>query len=256
MKILFVYPEYPDTFWSYKHAIKFVARKAAYPPLGLLTVSSLLPENWQKKLIDLNVEKLKKKDILWADYIFIGAMGTQYRSAVEVINACKSFGKPIVAGGPLFTEDHEKFEQVDHLVLNEAEITLPQFLEDLKDGIPKKMYTTDEFADITASPAPDYSLINLNNYSTMSIQFTRGCPFDCEFCDITALLGRKMRLKTTAQIITELQLLYDAGWSDGVFFVDDNFIGNKKMLKQELLPELIQWMEQHTHPFNFIGIGA
>ncbi len=252
MKILLVYPEYPDTFWSYKHAIKFVSRKAAYPPLGLLTVSSLLPENWQKKLVDLNVEKLKKKDILWADYIFIGAMGTQFRSAVEVIKTCKSLGKPIVAGGPLFTEDYEKFEQIDHLVLNEAEITLPLFLEDLQNGIPKKMYVTDQFADITASPAPDYSLINLKNYSTMSIQFTRGCPFDCEFCDITALLGRKMRLKTTAQIVTELQTLYDAGWSDGVFFVDDNFIGNKKMLKRELMPELIRWMKKHKYPFNFI----
>ena len=252
MKILFIYPEYPDTFWSYKHAVKFVSRKAAYPPLGLLTVSSLLPAEWQKKLIDLNVEKLRKKDIQWADYVFIGAMGTQIKSATEAINECKSMGKPIVAGGPLFTEDHEKFEQVDHMVLNEAEITLPQFLEDLQNGAPKKMYTTGEFADITALPAPDYSLINLKNYSTMSIQYTRGCPFDCEFCDITALLGRKMRMKTTEQIITELQVLYDAGWSDGVFFVDDNFIGNKKTLKNDLLPLLIDWMKKHNYPFNFI----
>jgi radical SAM superfamily enzyme YgiQ (UPF0313 family) len=251
MKILMIYPEYPDTFWSFKHALKFVSKKAAHPPLGLLTIAPMLPENWPKKLIDLNVEKLREKDILWADAIFIGAMSAQYNSTVEVIQLCKSFNKTIVAGGPLFTEDYEKFDEVDHLVLNEAEITLPRFLEDLENGHPQRIYKTDEFADIRQSPTPDYSLINLKQYSSKSIQFTRGCPFNCEFCDITALLGHKLRMKTTQQILTELQSLYDLGARDAVFFVDDNFIGNKNVLKNKLLPPLIEWMNAHGNPFSF-----
>lgn len=251
MNILLVYPEYPDTFWSYKHALKFVSKKAAHPPLGLLTIAPLLPREWNKKLIDLNVEQLKEKEILWADYIFVGAMSAQYKSTVEIIDWCKSLGKTVVAGGPLFTEDYEKFDTVDHLVLNEAEITLPPFLEDLKNGTTKRIYKTDEFADITLSPQPDYSLINLSKYATLSIQFTRGCPFNCEFCDITALLGHKMRLKTTQQVLNELQALHDLGARGDIFFVDDNFIGNKKILKNELLPALINWMKNHGNPFSF-----
>jgi radical SAM superfamily enzyme YgiQ (UPF0313 family) len=246
-----IYPEYPDTFWSFKHALKFVSKKAAHPPLGLLTIASMLPESWPKKLIDLNVEKLREKDILWADAIYIGAMSAQYKSTVEVIQLCKSLNKTIVAGGPLFTEDYEKFDDVDHLVLNEAEITLPRFLKDLENGRPQRIYKTDEFADIRQSPTPDYSLINLKHYSSKSIQFTRGCPFNCEFCDITALLGHKMRMKTTQQILTELQSLYDLGARGAIFFVDDNFIGNKNVLKKKLLPPLIEWMDAHGNPFSY-----
>ena len=251
MKILMIYPEYPDTFWSFKHAVKFVSKKAAHPPLGLLTVAPMLPGDWPKKLVDLNVEKLKEKDILWADLVFIGAMSAQYKSTVEVIGLCKSLNKTIVAGGPMFTEDYEKFEEVDYLVLNEAEITLPLFLDDLQKGKPKRIYQTEEFADITASPQPDYSLINISKYSSKSIQFTRGCPFNCEFCDITALLGHKMRIKTTQQIVNELQTLYDLGARGDIFFVDDNFIGNKKVLKTDLLPALIGWVNSHGNPFSF-----
>jgi len=251
MRILLVYPEYPDTFWSYKHALKFVSKKAAHPPLGLLTVAALLPGDWEKKLVDLNVDQLKEKDLLWADYIFLGAMSAQFVSTVEVINKCKSLGKPVVAGGPLFTEDHEKFDSVDHLVLNEAEITLFPFLEDLKTGTAKRIYQTREYADVTLSPQPDYSLIDILKYATKSIQFTRGCPFNCEFCDITALFGHKMRLKTTQQILNELQTLFDLGARGDIFFVDDNFIGNKKVLKNELLSALIIWQKEHNYPFTF-----
>jgi len=251
MKILMIYPEYPDTFWSFKHAVKFVSKKAAHPPLGLLTVAPMLPEDWSKKLIDLNVEKLTQKDILWADLVFIGAMSAQYESAVKVIRLCKSMNKTIVAGGPMFTEDYEKFEDVDYLVLNEAEITLPWFLNDFKKGTLKRIYQTEEFADITTSPQPDYSLINISKYASKSIQFTRGCPFNCEFCDITALLGHKMRIKTTHQIITELQTLYNLGARGDIFFVDDNFIGNKNVLKNDLLPVLIEWVNAHGNPFSF-----
>jgi len=251
MNILLVYPAYGDTFWSFKYALKFVSKKAACPPLGLLTVASLLPSEWKKKLIDLNVERLKTKDIRWADYVFIGAMSAQFTSSKEVINLCKSLGKKIVASGPLFTEDFEKFEDVDYLVLNEAEITLPRFLKDLEEGCVKRIYQTGEFAEMEYSPAPDYSLINFSRYSSKSIQYSRGCPFNCEFCDITALLGHKIRTKTTEQIINELESLYNLGWRGDVFFVDDNFIGKKQVLKKNLLPAIIEWMEAHGNPFTF-----
>jgi radical SAM superfamily enzyme YgiQ (UPF0313 family) len=251
MKILLIYPEYPDTFWSFKHALQFVSKRAANPPLGLLTIAPLLPKGWEKKLVDLNVNRLKTKDIIWADFVFIGAMSIQLASALEIIERCRLLGKKIVAGGPLFTEDPEKFDMVDHLVLNEAEITLPLFLRDLGLGTPKKIYSTTSFADIAKSPVPDYSLIKPSKYSSISIQYSRGCPFNCDFCDITALLGHKSRIKTTAQIIHELDNIYALGWRSNLFFVDDNFIGNKPVLKKELLPAIIEWMEDHGNPFTF-----
>ena len=251
MKILLVYPEYPDTFWSFKYALKFISKKGAYPPLGLITVASLLPGDWETKLVDMNIEKLRIDDILWADYVFVSAMSTQIQSANHVIDRCKAVLKPVVAGGPLFTADYEKFDRVDHLVLNEAEITLPLFLSDLENDNPKHIYSTNQFANVEQSPAPDYSLVKMNQYSSKCIQFSRGCPFNCEFCDITALLGHKCRIKTTGQIIRELQNLYDLKWRGEVFFVDDNFIGNKQILKQELLPAIIDWMKRHKNPFHF-----
>ena len=246
-----VNPVYPDTYWSYKHALKFISKKAANPPLGLLTVASLLPSGWEKKMVDLNITSLRDKDILWCDYVFITAMSIQQKSVIEIVNRCKPFSKKIVAGGPLFTEDHENFSQIDHLILNEAEITLPIFLDDLENGCTKKIYRTSEFADLTCSPAPDYSLIDPSKYAFMNIQFTRGCPYDCEFCDITALLGHKVRTKTTGQIITELDNLLKIGWHGNVFFVDDNFIAKKNILKEDLLPSIITWMQKNRYPFLF-----
>lgn len=251
MKILLVYPEYPDTFWSFKYALKFISKKAAYPPLGLITVSSLLPSHWETKLVDMNIEKLGMDDILWADYVFLSAMSTQIQSTLHVIDRCKALLTPVVAGGPLFTADPEKFDRVDHLILNEAEITLPPFLADLENGCAKHLYSTKEFANVENSPVPDYSLVKLNQYSSKCIQFSRGCPFNCEFCDITALLGHKCRIKTSDQILLEIQNLYDLGWRGEIFFVDDNFIGNKKILKESLLPELQAWMKAHKYPFHF-----
>jgi radical SAM superfamily enzyme YgiQ (UPF0313 family) len=252
MNILLVYPKYPDTYWSFKHAMKFISRKASEIPLGLITVASLLPDSWNKKLIDLNVSRLNDKDIIRADYVFISAMNVQMDSVREIVARCIQFKTKIVAGGPLFTEEYELFPEVDHLVLNEAEITLPLFLEDLKNGCPKKVYRTEKFADITSSPMPDYSLLRLGKYGSAGIQYSRGCPYDCEFCDITALLGRRVRTKTSAQIIAELDQLLQAGWRSTVFFVDDNFIGHKKKLKSDLLPSVISWMESNGRPFNFI----
>jgi radical SAM superfamily enzyme YgiQ (UPF0313 family) len=199
----------------------------------------------------MNIEKLTTEDILWADYVFLSAMSTQIRSAQNVIDRCKLLLKPVVAGGPLFTADYEKFDNVDHLLLNEAELTLPLFLDDLEKGSPKRMYQTNEFADMLETPLPDYTLVKLDKYTSKGIQFSRGCPFNCEFCDITALFGHKSRIKTKEQIIAELQNLYDLGWRGEVFFVDDNFIGNKHFLKNDLLPALIEWQDRHKRPFHF-----
>jgi radical SAM superfamily enzyme YgiQ (UPF0313 family) len=220
--------------------------------LGLITIAPLLPDSWNKKLIDLNVDRLKDKDIIWADYVFISAMSVQLASAKQVIERCRQLDTKIVAGGPLFTEEFEQFAEIDHLVLNEAEITLPLFIEDLKNGNPGRIYQSDKFADITKSPLPDYSLLKTGKYATAGIQYSRGCPFDCEFCDITALFGRHVRTKTSAQIIAELDQLLQIGWRGSVFFVDDNFIGHKKKLKDELLPAVIDWMESNDNPFLFI----
>ena len=241
MNALLIYPAFPDTFWSYKYALKFIHKKAAFPPLGLLTVGTLLPEKWPKRLVDMNVTKLTEKDLVWADFVFISAMAVQRESTRQIISRCKSAGLKIVAGGPLFTGEHELFDEVDHFVLNEAELTLPSFLSDLERGCARRVYETCEFANIKATPAPMWVLIELNRYASMSIQFSRGCPFNCDFCNVTALFGHKPRIKTSAQIITELDSLYHLGWRGKVFFVDDNFIGNKRYLLTELLPALIEW---------------
>lgn len=251
MNILLIYPENPDTFWSFKHALKFISKKAANPPLGLLTVSSLLPDSWNKKLVDLNVTPLSNKHLKWADMVFISAMSVQRESAIEVLKKCKQTEKIIVAGGPLFTEEPESFKEVDYFVLNEAEITLPRFIDDLNNGYCNYIYQTDKHVDLHSSPIPDYSLIDISDYATMSLQFSRGCPFDCEFCDITALLGKKVRLKSPQQILNELDNIYHTGWRGSVFFVDDNFIGNKKVLKESLLPAILEWMKFRDFPFDF-----
>lgn len=241
MKTLLLYPSFPDTFWSFKHALKFIRKRSAFPPLGLLTVAAMLPDNWPKRLIDLNVTPLTEKDLAWADSVFVSAMAVQRESASQAIMRCKGAGLNIVAGGPLFTDEHGTFERVDHFVLNEAELTLPPFVRDLERGRPRRLYQTAEFADLYQTPAPLWELIDMKRYAAMSIQFSRGCPFNCDFCNITALLGHRTRHKTAAQIITELNGLYDHGWRGNIFFVDDNFIGNKKYLKAELLPALIDW---------------
>ena len=244
-----VYPMYPDTFWSFKHALKFVSKKASFPPLGLLTVASMLPKDWNKKLIDMNANQLTDDDILWADLVFISAMSIQSESANEVIERCINLKAKIVAGGPLFTSSSEYYENVDYLVLNEAEITLPHFLKDLNEGNPKHKYTSDDWADITTTPLPQWDLVSMNNYTSMNLQYSRGCPFDCDFCDITVLYGRKPRTKTKDQVIAELDALYFTGWRGPVFFVDDNFIGNKVKLKKEILPAITEWMTKRKNPF-------
>lgn len=247
-----VYPEYPDTFWSFKHALKFVSKKAAFPPLGLLTVAAMLPKEWEKKLVDMNTAKLSPRDIEWADYVFISAMVVQRDSVKDVIKRCKKLGAKIVAGGPLFTTGYEEFNGVDHFVLNEAEVTLPSFLQDLSNGCARHIYKSDAYPDITTTPIPAWELINTRKYSSMSVQYSRGCPFDCEFCDIVVLNGHVPRTKTKDQLLAELDALYKHGWRSGVFIVDDNFIGNRRKLKTETLPALSKWMKEKGYPFSFL----
>lgn len=241
MHILLVYPEFPDTFWSFKHALRFVMRKASSPPLGLATIAAMLPSTWSKKLIDLNVEPLNNKDLDWADMVFVSAMVVQRDSTMEVIHRAKLADKLVVAGGPIFTGEWEQFPEVDHFVLNEAEITLPPFLKDLAAGSLQRIYTTQEYADISQTPVPMWELVKIDKYDSLSIQYSRGCPFNCDFCNITAMLGHRPRTKSVAQILAELDKIYKLGWRRNVFFVDDNFIGNRKHIKEEILPALIEW---------------
>src|SRR5450759_2508804 len=251
MKILMLYLEFPDTFWSFKHALQFIRKKAGTVPLGLLTVAAMLPKGWELRLVDLNVRALTIKDLEWADYAFISAMVVQKSSAHRVIARCKAAGLKVVAGGPLFTAEYEQFPEVDHFVLNEAEVTLAPFLRDLERGQAQRLYTSAEFPDIQQTPVPLWELADRNRYATMSIQYSRGCPFDCEFCNITTLFGHLPRVKTSAQIIRELDGLYQLGWRESVFFVDDNLIGNKKHLREDLLPALIEWRKgKKGMPFN------
>ncbi len=235
MNILLVYPQHPLTFWSFKHALRFISKKASYPPLGLLTIASMLPAEWNVRLIDMNVQHLHDADLQWSDYVFISAMSIQTASVRDLIHQCKKFGKTIVAGGPLFTSDPESFADVDHLILDEAEITLPLFLTDFKQGKAQHLYKADWWAEIENSPVPRWNLIKKKQYASMNLQYSRGCPYDCEFCNITVLYGRKPRTKSAAQVVAELESLYDFGWRGSVFFVDDNFIGNKVRLKKRNL---------------------
>ncbi len=251
MNILLVYPQYPDSFWSFSHALRFISKKAAVPPLGLITVSAMLPSTWQKKLVDMNVSPLLTSDIIWADYVFISAMYIQKESVNKVIEECMKHSVKIVAGGPLFNQEYKNYPQIDHFILNEAEITLPPFLKDLDTGHPKKIYKTDEYADITETPIPDYHLLSRKDYAFMNMQVSRGCPFACDFCEITSLLGHKVRMKETSQIIKELEVLYNLHWRGSVFIVDDNFIGNKNEIKNNLLPAMKKWMHKHKYPFTF-----
>lgn len=245
MNVLLLYPRFPDTFWSLQHALRFVRKAAAMPPLGLITVAAMLPDSWSLRLIDSNIRDVADDDLRWADLALISAMGVQRRSAEVLIERCRRAGVTVVAGGPLFTAEPEAFPEVDHLVLNEAEVTLPLFLADLAAGRAKHLYATTEFADVRQTPAPRWDLLDMRRYHSMGVQYSRGCPFNCEFCNVTTLFGRKPRTKSAEQVVRELDGLHRAGWRAGVFFVDDNLIGNKNAAKVELLPALIGWQAAH-----------
>ena len=249
MKILFVYPEFPETYWSFRHALSFDGKRSAFPPLGLLTVSAMLPDSWERRLVDMNVRSLKPADIEWADMVFASAMIVQKDSLEHVIALCKAHGKRIVVGGPYASASAEQLPEADHIFIGEAETTLPEFVHDLELGIARRIYKAAERPALTLTPVPNFRLAELERYSAMSIQYSRGCPFNCEFCDIIEIYGRVPRTKTNEQMMLELDALYAAGWRGPLFIVDDNFIGNKKNVRK-MLPDLCEWMERHKYPFR------
>lgn len=251
LKALLIYPEFPATYWSFKYALKFIGKKATLPPLGLATIAAMLPSEWDIKLVDMNVERLKTSDIKDCDMVFLSAMSVQQTSAEKTIKLCQSLGKKVVCGGPMFSCEPEKYAYADTLVLNEAEINLPDFLTDLANGAVKKIYDKSEYPQMSETPIPRWDLVKVKKYASMSIQFSRGCPFDCDFCNVTSLFGRTPRIKSAAQIIAELDALTSKGWAGNVFFVDDNFIGNKVYLKNTLLPEIIKWQQSRKIKIPF-----
>ncbi|HBR58575.1 MAG TPA: B12-binding domain-containing radical SAM protein [Blastocatellia bacterium] len=250
MKVLLVNPVFPDTYWSFRYALRFEGRKAAFPPLGLLTVSAMLPNHWERRLIDMNVEELWPEDIEWADIVFVGAMIVQNKSLNDVVSLCRSLGKKVAVGGPYVSTSHQRLPDADHIFIGEAENTLPEFINDLELGIARKIYRADDRPSLHNTPVPDFKLINLKNYSSINIQYSRGCPFQCEFCDIIEIYGRIPRTKTNQQMLAELDVVKELGWRGPVFIVDDNFIGNKKNVRQ-FLPALIEWSQKNNYPFSF-----
>ncbi|MFY9555909.1 MAG: radical SAM protein [Blastocatellia bacterium] len=251
MKVLLVYPEFPDTYWSFRHALSFEGKRSAFPPLGLLTVSAMLPEYWDRRLVDMNVCSLKQSDIEWADVVFASAMIVQKKSLESVVSRSKALGKRVVVGGPFVTTTLQELEGADHVVLGEAEETLPEIIRDLERGEARKVYEAPERPSMALTPIPDFKLADMRRYSAMSVQYSRGCPFNCEFCDIIEIYGRVPRTKSNEQMLVELDALRESGWRGTVFIVDDNFIGNKKNVKK-LLPDLAGWQERNGRPFTFI----
>jgi radical SAM superfamily enzyme YgiQ (UPF0313 family) len=251
MRILLISPQTPDTFWSFKHVLRFVSKRAAFPPLGLLTVAAMLPRAWDLRLVDLNVERLQEADLRWADYVMISAMIIHKESVNAIVARCAAAGKPVIAGGPLFTTGHAAFPNIRHFVLGEAEDIMPQLVADMERGQVQKFYRAEGWPDLARTPAPRWDLIQFRHYVTMAVQFSRGCPYDCEFCDIIVMNGRVPRTKTPAQLVAELEALRQHGWKDMVFIVDDNFIGDKRRTK-ELLRALIAWRAQVRPSMGFL----
>ncbi len=242
MHALLIYPRIPDTFWGFRHSLKVIRKKAGTPPLGLLTVAGMLPDDWELRLADENVERLRDEDLAWADCALVSAMVVQRDSAREVIDRCGRRDVTVIAGGPLFASEHEAFDGVDHFVLGEAEATLPGFLRDFARGEAKRIYEATDRPDLALTPIPRWDLVvNAQEYASRSIQYSRGCPNDCDFCSVTQLFGHRPRVKSAEQVIAELDGLYDNGWRGTVGFVDDNLIGNRRRLVDELLPALIAW---------------
>jgi radical SAM superfamily enzyme YgiQ (UPF0313 family) len=250
MKILLIYPEYENTFWNVKKVLRLLGKKAAYPPLGLLTVAAMLPEEWEKKLIDMNCEPLKEEHIKWADHVLISSIVGQKQSTKKVVKTVHEAGRAVIAGGSLFTTCSDEFPDIDTIVLGEAEETIHSLIKDIRDNDLKKVYSMEGFPPIAKAPIPQWDLIDLSNYNSVCIQLSRGCPYNCEFCDVVHLNGRVPRIKSREQIIAELDSVYAPGWRAGVFFVDDNLIGNKPFLKKEILPAIIQWQRERKYPLT------
>lgn len=248
-RILLVYPQTPDTYWSYRHALEFVGKKALMPPLGLLTAAAIMGERFDYRLIDMNAEPLREADLAWADYVFVSAMIVQAESMRDVVERCNRARKPVVAGGPYPTSCLDEIRGVDHFVLGEGECTIPQFRRDLLAGRPERIYRGGERPPIDAVPIPRFDLCKTDLYETMPLQFSRGCPFDCEFCDIVSLFGHRVRTKGTEQFLLEMEAVYETGFRGDLFIVDDNFIGNRRNVKK-LLQGIAAWQKERGYPFN------
>ncbi len=250
MNILLVSPRTPDTFWSFNHVMRLVGKKTAFPPLGLLTVAAMLPRDWNLRLVDLNVKHLTDADFAWADAVFLSAMIVHEQSAREVISRSNALGKPVVAGGPLFTTGADRFPEVACCVVGEAEEIMAALVADLVCGNLKPRYQAAERPSVSGTPLPRWDLIDGRDYVTLSVQFSRGCPFDCEFCDITAVYGRVPRVKEPEQVVAELEAVIATGWEGAIFVVDDNFIGHRVKTKR-LLRAIIDWRERRGVRVNF-----
>ena len=246
---LLVYPEYPPSYWGVNFALEIFGIKAAFPPLGLLTVAAMFPSKYDLRVVDMNVTPVEERDLEWADLVFTSTMIVQRESLQSVIERCNRAGVPVVAGGPYPTTYHEEIAGIDHFILDEVEETFDDFLRDLENGTAKAIYREPRKPDVTRTPVPRFDLINLHAYYSMSVQFSRGCPFDCEFCDITKLYGRVPRTKAPDQMLEEFELLYRLGWRSHVFLVDDNFIGNKQEA-MKLVPEIAAWQKDRGYPFS------
>jgi len=249
MKITLLYPEFPDSFWSLTGTVKSLSRKATCPPLGLLTVAAMLPPDWELKLIDTNVSSLTDEDIESADWVFVSAMIIQKESVARLVDKCKKLNTGIVAGGPLFTIYYDEYDDIDCVVLGEAEAIISSLIADLEAGSVRHIYKSEEFLPLSNTPVPSWSLIDPNDYLTLAIQCSRGCPFNCEFCDISVLSGDRQRIKPADNVTSELEAIYNTGWRGSVFVVDDNFIGNKGHVKNELLPAIKEWSNRKNFCF-------
>jgi radical SAM superfamily enzyme YgiQ (UPF0313 family) len=250
MNALLIYPEWPDTYWSFKHALRFEGKRSAYPPLGLLTIAPLLPKHWNKRLVDTNIRPLTDEDLKWADVALISGMLVHKAHVLRVLQRCRARGLRTVVGGPIASSVQELPMHADHVVIGEAEALMPTLVEDIERGAGDPVYKAEEMPLLASTPVPDLSLISPKYYSCMAIQYSRGCPFNCEFCDIIEIYGRRPRTKSPQQVLAELDQLHDMKWRGSVFIVDDNFIGNKKKVK-ELLPHIVEWNLRHGSPFTF-----
>ncbi|MFW6250798.1 MAG: B12-binding domain-containing radical SAM protein [Alkalispirochaetaceae bacterium] len=248
-RILLLYPRTPDTYWSYRHALKFVDKKALMPPLGLVTVAAIMGPEYSYRLVDLNVRPLEEADLEWAEMVMISAMIVQRSSMEESVRRCNDAGVPVVAGGPYPTSCHQEIEGVDHFVLGEGECTIPEFRQDLEAGTLKRVYRPKGRPEMKEVPIPRFDLCDLSAYDTFPLQFSRGCPFDCEFCDIVSLFGHRVRTKSPEQFVAEMEAAYQTGFRGSVFLVDDNFIGNRRRSK-ELLRAVTRWQQERGYPFN------
>ena len=251
LNVLLIYPLFPKSFWSFEKTLELVGRKAMLPPLGLATVAAILPQDWAFRLVDRNVSDLTEADWDWAELILMSGMIVQKDDMLAQIAEAKRRGKKVAVGGPYATSLYPEVEAAgaDYLILDEGEITIPLFVEAINNGAESGKFRATEKPDVTGTPIPRFDLLDFSAYSEMAVQFSRGCPFQCEFCDIIVLYGRKPRTKEPEQMLAELQRLYDLGWRRSVFMVDDNFIGNKRNVKR-LLTAMIPWMEERGYPFT------